>query len=222
MDDHCMPTDPAVSGAIDMARNAATCVLTGHHGSALCSCFNSSMSFSQVAYRRLLPLLAQDSTIALTKLQTELEVRPGNNLATLRLKMSQGPIHGYVQEHIGPIVYKETKPIFDAVLPDYKLYSLGQRAVQTLYPDGSWSAAMPQERPVVPHTIFEVSHANPKTEKALRKRLQSFIMMPGGQVRLAFGVKIPYHNIPAKDEADRFHEMAAAVLDEIDRCVVAA
>ncbi|KAK6206305.1 hypothetical protein QIS74_13724 [Colletotrichum tabaci] len=223
MDYHCIEIDPVVSDAIDMARNAAACVLTSRHGSSPpCSCLNASMPFSQVAYRRLLPLLAQDSTIVLTKLRTELEVLPESNLATLRLKMSQGPIHGYIQEHIGHMVYNEVNPIFDAALPDYKLYSLGQRAVETLYPDGSWSAATPQERPVVPHTIFEVSHANPKTEKALRERLQSFIRMPGGQVRLAFGIKIPYHNIQTEDAADRLHQMAAAVLDDMDRCVVAA
>ncbi|KAF9869703.1 hypothetical protein CkaCkLH20_12890 [Colletotrichum karsti] len=218
-----MPTDTAVSDAMDMARDAASCVLTGSHGSPLCSCWGSSMHFSLVAYRQLLPLLAQDSTIALAKLRTELEVLPQNNLATLRFKMSQGPIHSYVQDHIGNIVYNEAHPIFNAALPDYKLSSLGQRAVKTLYPDGSWSAATPEEpRPVVPHTIFEISHANPKTKQALEERLQSFIMMPGGEVRLAIGLKIPYHNIRTDDEADRSHEMAAAVLKDINDCVIAA
>ncbi|KAF6838687.1 hypothetical protein CMUS01_04538 [Colletotrichum musicola] len=217
-----MATDTAVSDAMDMARDAAACVLAGSHGSPLCSCSNSCMPFSLVAYRRLLPLLDQDSAIALAKLLAELHVLPGSNPAILRFKMRQGTIHGYVQENIGPMMRTEAKPIFDTALPNYKLYSLGQCAVANLYPDCSWSAATPQERPVLPHAILEVSHTNPKTEKALGERLQSFIMTPGSQVRLAVGIKIPYHNIWTREDADRCHKIAAAVLDDIDRCVANA
>ncbi|GJC90283.1 hypothetical protein ColLi_13121 [Colletotrichum liriopes] len=222
-----------VSAALSAAQDAAACLLLGSHNGPSCGCAaagveESKMPFTYPDYKRFVSRANQDPTIASAKIRFEFDffeatyadvdpvVPPANAplLATIRFKMSQGPIHAYLVDNIGRLIFEKARAVFqDQLTTD--LESLGQIGINLgpppiRHPDGAWGGDA--GGPLVARAVLEVAHSSPVSIEALEAKLKDFIVLSGGQVRLAVGVKIPYDP----------HSTKQAFENAVPRCVVAA